>query len=85
MAANKHKSSTRSRVEHVFGILKGMFGFRKVRYRGLAKNTNRLYVCFGLVNLFVQKKRMLTGLDALACPNAWNDGRNHRIAQTVSR
>jgi len=58
-AANKHKSSTRSRVEHIFGILKGMFRFRKVRYRGLAKNRNRLYLCFGLVNLVVQKKRIL--------------------------
>ncbi len=57
-AANRHKSSTRSRVEHVFGIVKGMFGFRKVRYRGLAKNTNRLYVCFALANIFTQKKRL---------------------------
>ncbi len=57
--ANSTKSSTRSRVEHIFGIVKGMFGFRKVRYRGLLKNTNRLYVCFGLANLVVQKRRLL--------------------------
>lgn len=56
--ANRHKSSTRSRVEHVFGIVKGMFGFQKVRYRGLAKNKNRLYVCFALANIFVQKKQL---------------------------
>ena len=34
-ARNRIKSQIRSRVEHVFGVIKGVFGFVKVRYRGL--------------------------------------------------
>jgi IS5 family transposase len=56
---NSTKSSTRSRVEHIFGIIKGRFGFRKVRYRGLMKNTNALHVLFGLANLLTAKNRLL--------------------------
>jgi IS5 family transposase len=56
---NRRKSGTRSRVEHVFGIIKGIFGLRKVRYRGLAKNTNRLHVLCALSNLLTQKNRLL--------------------------
>ena len=56
---NRRKSGTRSRVEHVFGIIKGIFGFRKVRYRGLAKNTNRLHLLCALSNIFTQKNRLL--------------------------
>jgi IS5 family transposase len=46
-------------VEHVFGIVKNIFGFVKVRYKGLAKNTNYLYVSFALANLFMVRKRLL--------------------------
>ena len=56
---NRRKSSIRSRVEHCFGTIKGIFGFRKVRYRGLAKNTNRVNVLCALANLVTQKKRLL--------------------------
>ena len=42
-AKNRTKSSVRSKVEHVFQILKLKFGFVKVRYRGLQKNANRLF------------------------------------------
>jgi len=56
---NRRKSSIRSRVEHVFGVIKGVFGFRKVRYRGLAKNTNAVNVLCALANLFIQKRRLL--------------------------
>jgi len=58
-ATNRRKSSIRSRVEHCFGTIKGFFGFRKVRYRGLAKNTNRLNILCALANLVTQKKRLL--------------------------
>lgn len=37
-----------------------MFGFQKVRYRGLAKNLNRLEATAALVNLFLVKRRLLT-------------------------
>ncbi len=56
---NRWKSSIRARIEHQFGIIKGIFGFRKVRYKGLAKNTNLLYVLFALANVFICKKRLL--------------------------
>jgi IS5 family transposase len=58
-AKNRTKSRVRSRVEHVFGVLKLKFGFTKVRYRGLAKNANRLFTAFALVNLFMVRKRLL--------------------------
>jgi IS5 family transposase len=46
----------RAKVEHPFRILKRIFGFDKVRYRGLAKNHHRLCACFALVNL--HRKRL---------------------------
>jgi IS5 family transposase len=58
-ATNRRKSRVRSRVEHIFGTIKGVFHFRKVRYRGLAKNTNRIAVLLALANLLTQKKRLL--------------------------
>ena len=48
----KQKSSVRCKVEHVFRIIKCQFGYRKVRYRGLKKNENRLYAMFACANLF---------------------------------
>jgi IS5 family transposase len=49
---NRHKSSVRARVEHPFLVLKRVFGFAKVCYRGIAKNAERLYVAYALVNIF---------------------------------
>ena len=56
---NSRKSAVRSYVEHAFGIIKGRFGFRKVRYRGIAKNLNRLNVLAALANLVICKKKLL--------------------------
>jgi IS5 family transposase len=47
---NRTKSKVRSKVEHVFAVLKLKFGFVKLRYRGLDKNANRLFVTCALVN-----------------------------------
>lgn len=58
-ARNKTKSSIRSRVEHVFHVIKRQFGFIKVRYKGLDKNANHLFACCALVNLVFMKKRLL--------------------------
>jgi IS5 family transposase len=58
-AKNRTKSKVRSRVEHVFGVLKLKFGFVKVRYRGLKKNANRLFASCALVNLFTVRKKLL--------------------------
>ncbi len=49
----KRKSSVRSKVEYAFRIIKCQFGYRKVRYRGLKKNENRLYAMFACANLYV--------------------------------
>jgi IS5 family transposase len=56
---NRTKSSVRAKVEHPFHVIKRVFGFAKVRYRGLAKNTERLWVTCGLANLFVVRRRLL--------------------------
>lgn len=48
---NRRKSSVRSKVEHVFRPLKTLWGFAKVRYRGLAKNANRAFAMLALINL----------------------------------
>jgi IS5 family transposase len=50
----------RSKVEHVFGVLKLKFGFVKVRYRGLAKNANQLFAACALVNLFLVRRKLLS-------------------------
>src|SRR5208283_2639211 len=58
-AKNRTKSTVRSKVEQVFGVMKLKFGFVKVRYRGLAKNANRLFATCALVNLFMVRKKLL--------------------------
>ena len=47
----KRKASVRAKVEHPFLYVKRHFGYAKVRYRGLAKNTQRLALLLGLANL----------------------------------
>lgn len=47
----KLKASIRAKVEHPFRVLKRQFGFTKVRYRGLAKNTAQIVTLFALSNL----------------------------------
>jgi transposase, IS5 family len=58
-AKNRNKSRVRSKVEHVFGVMKLQFGFVKVRYRGLKKNAHRLFATCALVNLFMVRKKLL--------------------------
>jgi len=59
-ACNRTKSKVRAKVEHVFLVIKRIFGWAKVRYRGLAKNTHGLFVTCGLVNLYLARRRLLT-------------------------
>ncbi len=54
---NRTKSRTRARVEHAFLVLKRLWGFAKVRYRGLAKNANRAFTALAMVNLFMAARR----------------------------
>ena len=53
------KSSVRAKVEHVFAVVKGLFHFRKTRYRGLRKQTEKLNMMFALANLYLADKRGL--------------------------
>jgi IS5 family transposase len=55
---NRSKSKVRAKVEHVFRIVKRVFGFDKVRYRGIAKNHNRLCANFALANLYLHRRRL---------------------------
>ena len=56
---NRLLSKTRSRGEHIFLIAKRIFGFSKVRYKGLAKNTNFAFVLFALSNLYMVRRGLL--------------------------
>ena len=57
---NRMLSRTRARVEHVFGVAKNIFGYRKVRYKGLVKNTNFIHVLFALSNLYMVRRDLLS-------------------------
>ena len=59
-ATNRRKSSIRAKVEHPFLILKRLWGFAKVRYRGLAKNANRAFAMLAAINI-LKHGRPLTG------------------------
>lgn len=54
----KLKASVRAKVEHPFHVVKNIFRHKKVRYRGLAKNTAQLHTLFGLANLMIAKRRL---------------------------
>src|SRR5574337_2093536 len=56
---NRTKSKVRAKVEHVFLVIKRIFGWAKVRYRGLAKNAHWLWVTCGLANLYVARRHLL--------------------------
>jgi transposase, IS5 family len=56
---NRLRSATRARGEHAFHVVKRLWGFTKVRYRGLAKNTAQLHTLFALANLVIVKKTLL--------------------------
>jgi IS5 family transposase len=60
---NRARSRTRARGEHAFRIVKQLWGFTKVRYRGLAKNTARAFAMFALANLYMVRKRILVRRD----------------------
>src|SRR5439155_516777 len=53
------KATVRSKVEHVFGVMKLKFGFVKLRYRGLKKNANQLFALCALVNLYLVRNKLL--------------------------
>ncbi|CCD39479.1 Transposase [Candidatus Paraburkholderia kirkii UZHbot1] len=56
---NRNESKIRARVEHVLAIVKRVWGFTKVRYRGLAKNANRAFVALALTNVYLLRRRLM--------------------------
>ena len=57
---NKKSNRTRVRVEHNFGVIKHLWGYRRTRYRGLAKNTAQVYAPAALANLYLARDSLLT-------------------------
>jgi len=53
------KASVGAKVEHPFRVIKRQFGFTKVRYRGLAKNTAQITTLFALSNLWMARRRLM--------------------------
>ena len=53
---NRVRFKARARCEHAFHVIKHLWGFTKVRYRGLAKNTARLYTAFALADLYLLRR-----------------------------
>ncbi len=56
---NRNKSKVRARVEHVFAVVKRLWGFSKVRYRGLAKNATRAFTALALANIYLCRGRLM--------------------------
>ncbi len=57
--AEKLKAAIRAKVEHPFRVIKRQFGFVKVRYRGLKKNTAQLFTLFALSNLWMVRGKLM--------------------------
>jgi IS5 family transposase len=55
---NHRHSSIRSKVEHIFRIVKDLWKFRKTRFKGLYKNSNKLHVMLGLANLYLMRRKL---------------------------
>ena len=60
-AKNRNKSRVRARLEHVFAVVKRLWGFTKVRYRGLQKNATRAFtaLALALANIYLCRSHLL--------------------------
>ncbi len=56
---NKKHGVVRAKVEHIFRVVKCQFGYRKARYRGLAKNETQMFSLMALANLYLARRRLL--------------------------
>ena len=79
-AKNRTKSRIRSRVEPSIGVIKRVFGFKKVRYRGLAKNGNRLFVTAALANILLVRYTLLGAVR----PQSGNDAGKPRFLDKIA-
>ena len=57
-AFNQKSNRVRARVEHAFGVIKHLWGYRKVRYRGLAKNAAPILTLFALANFYLARSAL---------------------------
>ena len=57
--AEKLKASIRAKVEHPFRVIMRQFGYTKVRYRGLKKNTAKLTTLFALSNIWMARRVLM--------------------------
>jgi IS5 family transposase len=57
---NRKSNRTRARVEHLFGVVKHLWGYRKVRYKGLDKNAAHAFTLFALANLYLARNDLAT-------------------------
>lgn len=62
--AEKLKASVRAKMEHPFRVIKRQFGFIKVRYRGLKKNTAQIITLFALSNIWMARAKLLQSTQA---------------------
>lgn len=60
---NKTKSKVRAKVEHIFLVSKRIFGFTRTRYKGLSKNTAHVVTNLALVNIYMNRRRLLRAMD----------------------
>lgn len=56
---NRKQSRTRARVEHLFWVMKCQFGYRKTRYKGLAKNQAQVFTLMGLANIYLLRRQLM--------------------------
>lgn len=56
---NREQNKVRAKVEHIFQVIKHLWGHRKVRYRGLAKNAAQCFSLLALANLYLARKKLL--------------------------
>ncbi len=75
-AVERALSQVRAWVEHPFHIVKNLFRHKKLRYRGLAKNTAQLHTLFALANLVIVKKALLAQAPGLIAPGICLDPEN---------
>lgn len=57
-AFNRKSNRTRAKVEHAFGVVKHLWGYRKVRYKGLEKNAAQVFTLFALSNIYMARKEL---------------------------
>lgn len=59
MKRNRRHGSVRAKVEHVFRVMKWQFGYRRVRYRGVAKNGAQVFTLLAFVNLYLARYKLM--------------------------